>query len=86
MYGCTGVHRDIMPVNRVPVDYPLWFSDLVTPPCPLTVHRPPRPAWRPHLPGRPFASYKDALVPRRFSNNYLPPPFPPGLSAFLLVP
>jgi len=30
----------------------------------------------PHLPARPFARYKDALVPRRFSSTSLPPFFP----------
>src|SRR2546429_3657757 len=29
-----------------------------------------------HLPARSFTRYKDALVPRRFSNNSLPPFFP----------
>jgi hypothetical protein len=34
----------------------------------------PCPVWRrsrPHLPARLFAKYKDALAPRRFSNNSL---------------
>jgi hypothetical protein len=37
-------------------------------------HRPPPPVWRrtrPHLPAPSVARYKDALVPRRFSNNSL---------------
>jgi hypothetical protein len=39
-------------------------------------HRPPPPVLRMswlHLPARPSARYKDAFVPRRFSNNSLPP-------------
>jgi hypothetical protein len=48
-------------VNRLPVDCRLRFSDPVTPDL---ICQP-----------RPFASYKDALVPRRFSSNSLPPFF-----------
>ena len=51
-----------------PVDYPLRFSGSVTP------HRPPRPAWRrtPTSSARSgLCLFKDALVPRRFSNNSL---------------
>jgi hypothetical protein len=61
-------------VKYVLVNYAIRFSGPVTP---LTA--PPRPAWRrsrPHLPARPFVRYKDALVPRRFSNNTLAPVFP----------
>jgi len=40
----------------------------------------------PHLPARSFTRYKDALVPRRFSNNSLPLSFPFPLPPFCTVP
>src|SRR5947209_11716370 len=71
-------------VQCLPVDYHLRFSHPLTP---LT-HCPPRPACRtrPHLPARPFAGYKDALVPRRFSNKLSPSLLSPYSSPFLHRP
>jgi hypothetical protein len=58
-------------VRNVPVNYAIRFSGPVTA---LTAHR----VW-------PFARYKDALVPRRFSNISLRP-FPPLFSTVLHRP
>src|SRR3954447_24183300 len=66
----------------------LWTTlcGLVAPGPP---HRPPRPAWRrtPTSSASPARrQYKDALVPRRFSNNSLPPFCPPHSSPSCTAP
>src|SRR3984957_13321114 len=55
--------------GNVSVNYAIRFSGPVTP---LTARRFRYGVTRPHLPARSFTRYKDAFVPRRFSNNSLP--------------
>src|ERR1700722_18452192 len=54
--------------GNVSVNYAIRFSGPVTP---LTARRFRYGVTRPHLPARSFTRYKDAFVPRRFSNNSL---------------
>ena len=73
-------HPRVGKLNSVSVNYALRFSGPVTALTACRVRYGCRS--QPHLPVRSFARYKDALVPRRFSNNSLPPFFP-SLFTFL---
>jgi hypothetical protein len=79
-------HRVFGGVNPVPVNYALRFSGPVIPFIACRVRYGCR--TRPHLPVRSFAMYKDAFVPRRFSNNsrflLFPSPLSPSCTAPLV--